>query len=204
MSEWLQLSLMLALAVVAPGPDFALVSDYCIRLSRRDGIRAAVGVGLGATAQMLACFLGLGIMLLHSPNVFLVIRTLGSIYLIFVGYKMLRTASGHAKNAKNDRRGPVLQGFLTNVTNPKAMFFSLSFVVSLVPPATHEMMKVVYACEIGVFCFLWFVVVAYTLGSQVFRPYLVQFQKTSGMILGLLIIGYALYCLLFSCFQICT
>lgn len=125
-----------ALAYVVPGPDFAIILRYSTR-GRRLGRSAAFGVLAGLCVHMSAAVLGLSALLVQSATAFTVVKLVGAGYLLFLG---LQTLWGSRKPATPDEspdhvdpsapadsvKRAFVQGFLTNVLNPKAALFFLS------------------------------------------------------------------------------
>ncbi len=117
---------------IMPGPDSLLVMLRSGSQWWRAGSVATLGIGTGVMVHVLAAALGLSALLSASAELFALIKLAGAIYLIYLGFSLLRQQATGAME-----RGatlPVLsygqiyrQGVLTNVLNPKvALFFSPS------------------------------------------------------------------------------
>jgi threonine/homoserine/homoserine lactone efflux protein len=68
-----------------------------------------------------------------------VVKTLGAGYLIWIGIQSIREAGQpaavvSADSARRARLGPFLQGFLTNMLNPKVAVFYLTFLPQFISP----------------------------------------------------------------------
>ena len=96
MTELLAVITITLLAVISPGPDFAMVTRNSLLLSRRAGVLTAVGIGLGVLVHVAYTLLGLGLLIQQSLWLFNAIKLLGAAYLVYLGLKMLRSqpASG--------------------------------------------------------------------------------------------------------------
>ncbi|OJU23792.1 MAG: threonine transporter [Nitrobacter sp. 62-13] len=132
----------LLVGAVSPGPSFVLVSRIAATVSRRDGLWAAMGMGLGGAIFAILALLGLATILLRIEWLYLVLRILGGIYLVYLGIQIWRgasestdvSASGppHATSAARS----LGIGFLTQVCNPKTAVVYASIFAALLPPST--------------------------------------------------------------------
>ncbi|MCP3965138.1 MAG: LysE family translocator [Lentisphaerae bacterium] len=121
--------------IISPGPDSIYVLTRGVAEGRSAGIISALGVSSGLLVHTLAAALGLAILLKTSVIAFWALKILGGVYLIYLGFKMLRD-----KNALNldfstncfDIKKCFLQGFLTNVLNPKVALFFVAFLPQFV------------------------------------------------------------------------
>ena len=125
------------LSLMSPGPDvFYVLSSSSSSLS--SGIRAALGIFIGNIVLVfLVLLLGTQIMN-HFPEVFSWFKTLGSLYLCWLGFKISYLTFKSAKNAKQKSssiphakpqgdRFQLIKGCLMCLTNPKAVLYFTSF-----------------------------------------------------------------------------
>jgi len=123
---------------LTPGPDTAFIVGQSIAHGRRAGMMSVLGISAGCVAHTLALALGLSALLAASSGAFTVIRIAGALYLAFLGTRMIvatfvrpPAASGVAvRPAATVRRSATrtfVQGFVTNILNPKVVLFFLSF-----------------------------------------------------------------------------
>jgi len=80
------------LVVTIPGPNFVAVTQYSISESRVEGFFIAFGVSTGAGIWATASLLGLGVLFVHWPLLYDIIRLVGGLYLMFIGLKIIRAA----------------------------------------------------------------------------------------------------------------
>jgi threonine/homoserine/homoserine lactone efflux protein len=128
------LPLFIATAFVlyaTPGVDMLFTLTRTWQLGWRGGIAAALGITCGCVVHTLAAALGLAALLAASALAFTVIKWLGAAYLLWLAWGMLRTAASN--NQSQVATVPVapltnvfVQGFLTNVLNPKVALFFLA------------------------------------------------------------------------------
>ncbi|MBB3196943.1 LysE family translocator [Roseateles terrae] len=128
---------------VMPGPDSLLIMARSAAHGFRAGSAAALGIGAGTCVHVLAAALGLSALLSASAAAFTVVKLLGAAYLVYLGLSMLLkrrnrpAATGSESSPAAAVSPPVapatpraifMQGFLTNVLNPKVALFFLAFV----------------------------------------------------------------------------
>jgi len=124
---------------LTPGVDMALVVRHSAASGFRAGATAALGVGAGCWVHTLATALGLAAVLAESPAAFTALRWAGALYLVWMGWGLLRSRPAATAGTPSTKPTPALrglfwQGFLTNVLNPKVAFFFLAFVPQFITP----------------------------------------------------------------------
>ncbi|MFC5069831.1 LysE family translocator [Flaviflagellibacter deserti] len=129
-SELAALLGVFALAVVAPGVDFAFIVRESTGFGRRAGVMAAWGLAASILVHVTYTVLGVGLLVSQSILAFNIIKWAGAAYLIFIGVMSLRAPTpaapiAHADPPSNGRSllRSFGMGFLTNLLNPKAALF---------------------------------------------------------------------------------
>src|SRR5262247_884803 len=82
----------LAVGAMSPGPSFVLVARTAIARSRADGLAAALGMGIGGVIFSVIVVLGLHAVLSNVPQLYLVLRIAGGIYLLYLGIRIWQGA----------------------------------------------------------------------------------------------------------------
>lgn len=119
---------------IAPGPDTFLIVTRSTSQGWRAGVAAALGIGVGTFVHILAAAFGLSAILATSAAAFTVVKIIGAAYLFYLGIGLLRTRATQASSSVETPgvvwplRRIFVQGFLTNVLNPKVALFFLAFV----------------------------------------------------------------------------
>ena len=119
---------------VTPGPDMLYIIGRSTAQGWRAGAAAALGVGAGCFAHIVAAALGLSAVLAASAAAFTVVKIIGAVYLVYVGISLVlstrssRKAESAVALAPATVRTVFVQGLLTNVLNPKVALFFLAFV----------------------------------------------------------------------------
>ncbi|MSU55580.1 MAG: LysE family translocator [Candidatus Taylorbacteria bacterium] len=170
------------LAVMSPGPDFVLISRNSLVYSRKVGVFSAVGLGLGILVHVTYSFIGIGLIISKSIILFSIIKYLGAGYLIYVGYKCIRTKPSVEKIALKQEQKElspikaIRMGFLTNALNPKATLFFLALFTQIISPTTPKFIQVLYGLEMSLMTFAWFTFVSVVLSNHRIKSRFVPLQ----------------------------
>ncbi|MGB6941118.1 MAG: LysE family translocator [Bryobacteraceae bacterium] len=127
------LSAALILAIT-PGPGIFYVLARSLRGGRREGMLSAAGTFLGGLVHVGAAAFGLSAILAAAAIAFETVRYAGAAYLIYLGYRMIRSRDQEAAEieAMRSSRSTFVQGVMTEVLNPKTALFFLSFIPQFV------------------------------------------------------------------------
>lgn len=121
---------------LTPGADSLYVVTRGAAQGARAGAVAALGIGAGCLAHVLAAGAGLSALLAASATAFAALRLVGAAYLVWLGVSLLRGGSEAASVARAIPAAPLravfAQGVLTNVLNPKVALFFLAFLPQFV------------------------------------------------------------------------
>lgn len=122
------------LLAITPGPGIFYVLARSLRGGRREGVLSAAGTFLGGMLHVAAAAFGLSAILAASAVAFETVRYAGAAYLIYLGYRMIRTRRQEAGafDTVGNARGTFVQGVMTEVLNPKTALFFLSFIPQFV------------------------------------------------------------------------
>jgi RhtB (resistance to homoserine/threonine) family protein len=132
-----------ALVIVAPGPDTVVVTKNALLYGRRAALATSLGVNTGLLIWTLAAALGVAAVVRESAVAFTVLKLVGAVYLVWLGFQALRAARRHAApdalhtTGQNPRVGALLgyrQGLLSNLGNPKIAVFFTGLLPQFVSP----------------------------------------------------------------------
>ena len=193
----LSIAVALTLGAMSPGPSFILVARTSLAVSRRDGLAAAVGMGVGGVFFSAIALLGLLAILTAVPLLHLALKVLGGTYLVYLGYRIWRGVlqplvleRTSLQNYPTQARRSFVLGLVTQVSNPKTAVVYASVFASLLPHNIPP--SVLVALPIMVFAIetIWYSVVALALSSPSPRTrYLASkawIDRTAGAIMSLL------------------
>lgn len=186
------------LAVISPGPDFAMVLKQSITYGRKTSIYSSIGIGLGISVHVIYTILGIGLIISKSIILFTTIKLLGALYLIYLGYKSLKSAGFKVgekqvlgKESISNKKA-FIQGFLCNALNPKATLFFVSLFTVIISIDTPIYIQAIY----GVICIFitmtWFVFLSLVLSFKKVRNFFNSFGKWFDKTIGVVLISLGL------------
>lgn len=199
MQELLAVITITSLAVISPGPDFALVSRNSLLRSRRAGVLTALGIALGVWVHVGYTLLGVGLVIRESLQLYAALKLLGALYLLWLGIKLLRArhdaepaapAPAAPRAPGNGDLAALRTGFLTNALNPKCTVFVVSLFLQVVGPDTPLPAKLGYGAFVCGAHLLWFVVVALLFSQGAVRARLLRWRRGIDRAFGTLLIGF--------------
>lgn len=186
------------LAVISPGPDFAMVLKQSITYGRKASIYSSIGIGLGISVHVIYTILGIGLIISKSIILFTTIKLLGALYLIYLGYKSLKSAGFKLEEKQLLEKESIsnkkafVQGFLCNALNPKATLFFVSLFTVIISIDTPIYIQAIY----GVICIFitmtWFVFLSLVLSFKKVRNFFNSFGKWFDKTIGVVLISLGL------------
>ncbi len=119
--------------IVTPGQDMILVMSRSITQGSAAGVVTAAGVSVGLLGHTLLAGLGLGSILMASELLFVILKSVGAAYLVYLGIRLILT-KGAALDLGGMRAGRLrrlhrlfAEGMLSNLSNPKVAIFYFAF-----------------------------------------------------------------------------
>ncbi|KTC92413.1 LysE family transporter [Fluoribacter dumoffii] len=196
MQEFLSISVLIMLAAISPGPDFALVTKNSLLYSRKAGIYTALGVSVSLLAHASYCILGLALVISQSLLAFSIIKYLGAAYLIYIGIKSLLAKREMMKVDTRQATHSITslqafnQGLFCNLLNPKAIMFLLAFFTLVVKPGHSIITELGYGVEIALIHMIWFSSLSYLLTHQYVKSNLNRLQYYIVKVMGGLLVAF--------------
>lgn len=132
--------------VLTPGPNMIYLVSRSITQGRRAGMVSLGGVALGFMAYLLAANLGLSVVFLAVPALYVAVKLAGALYLVHLAWNALKP-SGVSVFAPQDvphdsPRKLLTMGLMTNLLNPKIAIMYLSLIPQFVDPeAGHVLLQ---------------------------------------------------------------
>jgi RhtB (resistance to homoserine/threonine) family protein len=130
-----------AVVILLPGPDTAVVTKNVLLHGRRAGLGTSAGIGVGLSVWTLAAAVGLASVVRASVVAFTVLKVVGALYLMWLGFQALRAAHHRAYEQGPTAARPALgarggfrQGLLSDLANPKIGIFFTSLLPQFVDP----------------------------------------------------------------------
>ncbi|TDC60594.1 LysE family translocator [Actinomadura sp. GC306] len=124
----LAFSAMAFAIIVIPGPSVLFVVGRALAHGRRTALAGVVGGVLAALVLTAAVAVGIGSVVERSAVVFTVLKTVGAVYIVYLGVQAIRhrrslqDAAGRDAGEYGGGRA-LVQGFVVGITNPKTTVF---------------------------------------------------------------------------------
>lgn len=139
--------------VISPGPNMIYLISKSITQGKRPGLISLAGVVCGFMFHIVMVSFGLTAVLLAVPMAYTVLKTLGTVYLLYLAYQAIKPKSNNIfevdNNSPHDSNKKLFTvGFLTNVLNPKVAVFYLSFFPQFIKPEYGSVL--VQSFELGI------------------------------------------------------
>jgi threonine/homoserine/homoserine lactone efflux protein len=158
--HWLLFVLASLALILTPGQDMLLVMSRSIAQGRVAGVATAAGVSVGLVGHTILVTLGLGAVILASEWLFVAMKLVGAVYLVWLGLQLFRAKNPTllAENAApRTIRRLFLDGAFSNVSNPKIAVFYWAFLPQFVAPGGLHATSAIFAMGVA-FAALTFVV----------------------------------------------
>lgn len=193
--SFLSVSVLLTLT---PGPDNLSVLAISLSKGSRQGFLFGLGCALGCIFHTILVLAGVSAIIISNPNLFSFLKTLGGLYLIYLGIQMLIknnfiNLDGQGASTESLLSKTFFKGVLASAINPKVGLFFISFLPQFVISSQGEIIHQL-ALLSGIFilqAILIFGLIAYFAGliSDMFKRYQnasVWLDRLAGLFLGLL------------------
>lgn len=170
-SNMITVGVVTVLAVVSPGPDFAVTMKSAVKGGRKAGLMTAMGIACGVAVHVAYTLLGLGYVVSAHAWVLDAVRYAGAAYLLWLGASAF-FPSARKEAYPQDGRGQgtrgawaaMRDGFFCNALNPKTVLFFVALFTQVVGPDVPLFTQAGVGVFISLVHLLWFsfVVVAMT------------------------------------------
>ncbi len=141
LETWLAFVAASAVLLVLPGPTILTVISYSVAQGKRARLPLVAAVALGDSTALLLSLVGLGALLAASAFWFTVVKTIGGLYLLYLGFKLLRAgvAPMHLTQTSPtvSRWKLFANTYLVTALNPKGIIFFVAFLPQFLNPAAN-------------------------------------------------------------------
>ncbi|KZX65992.1 flagellar biosynthesis protein FlgM [Vibrio sp. HI00D65] len=173
---WIYYLLAVLILTASPGPSSLLCMTKGVQSGFKLSIFTALGSLTAITGILTLSFTGLGVIIASSEVVFNVIKWTGAAYLIFLGWKSLRSSQqdydqlpgqeSESKVVKESVLSHYVSGFIVGASNPKAILFFTALFPQFIDPSLALLPQfAVFASTFAVMELSWLLVYAY-LGAK--------------------------------------
>ena len=126
-------SLLLA---ATPGPDMTLSISRALSQGKKPALYVVLGTSLGIVVHTMLVAFGISALITASPTAFLILKTGGAAYLLWLAVQAIRFGSKLSVEKVDEVKGTPLSnissGFWVNLLNPKVIIFFMTFLPQFV------------------------------------------------------------------------
>lgn len=150
------------IALTSPGPDTAIVIRQVTLYGRKEGYKAAIGIGIGIYVHCILAVSGISLFILSNEIYKLIISIVGSIYILYLGISMYINKDNASKEANRNikNRNSILVGLITNIFNVKAFLFFISIFTILIDSLDNSFYYI-FPIYFAITSWLWFSFLSY-------------------------------------------
>ncbi|OUS38167.1 lysine transporter LysE ['Osedax' symbiont bacterium Rs2_46_30_T18] len=176
--------LTLFITSIIPGPSMLIALTHGVKYGAKATMATALGNTLASCIQAVISIAGLGVLIATSGALFLVIKYIGALYLVYLGVMLWRSASFNLDNSSSagdgKRQAPLFkmfrQGFVIAAGNPKAILFFTALFPQFIDPGQASLSQ--YLIMVSLVCICAFsCAMSYAIGGN----YLASVFKTSNI-----------------------
>lgn len=188
------------LLVISPGPNGFLIAKSVSLFGQKAGFANIAGFVVAFYVHGTLSIFGISVLLVQSAQIFFIFKLLGATYLIWIGMKALlnafkvsRTQSPHLAQKKMKPisiRAAFLEGFLTNVLNPKVSMFYLAAFPQFISINESSINAYALVSAHAMVNFVWFSTMVLMLSRIKKATNNVRFKRWLNAITGIVFIGF--------------
>ncbi|CAM2852196.1 LysE family translocator [Moritella viscosa] len=193
----LSLAIIHAVALVSPGPDFALVVRLASQESRSTAIASAVGISIAILIHTILSLTGVSLIIKSSQTLYTIVQMVGAGYLAWMGFSAVKGSLQHWKAKVSVNSSPFklnqltpkqgfMQGLWTNLLNPKAMVFFIILFSAMITPDVSFITKLSATVIMLGLSLIWFVLIALILSKPMIQQRVQKAAPAINLFTGLL------------------
>lgn len=174
LTTFIAFSIATWLLAITPGPDMTISISRALSDGKVGGAMVVLGTSSGIVVHTLLVAFGVSALIIASPTAFLILKTGGAGYLVWLAIQAIRYGSSlsvkRLDGPANSGMKNFLSGFWVNLLNPKVIIFFMTFLPQFVSASDpHVTGKLIF---LG----LWFIVI----GMPVNLGIVLTAEKLSG------------------------
>jgi threonine/homoserine/homoserine lactone efflux protein len=141
--EWFAIAGVCFAGAATPGASLVVVVRNTSIGGRAEGIKTAIGHGVGVGLYALFAVAGFSALVETMPTVVSSIETVGALFLLWMGAATLWSANNErAKEVERSAGRGAVEGFLFAFMNPKIILFFLAILSTMLPPEATGLERV--------------------------------------------------------------
>lgn len=185
---------ILLIGAMSPGPSFLVVAKNALGQSRAHGVATALGTGLGVFIFAVLASFGVTTLIETVPNVYIVFKVVGGIYLLFLAWRIWAGATQPLETEQLPGQVNIgwtksfSIGLMTQTSNPKTALVIAGIFAAFVPAEPPSGTTLMVALIAFVVDFSWYALVAISLSTsrsrRAYRRAKAGFDRTAAVFLA--------------------
>lgn len=178
--EFITIASVHLLAVMSPGPDFAVVVKHSVRYGKDVSYATSIGIGTGILLHVGYSLLGISLIIKTTPWLYDVFSYVAAGYLLWLAWGAIRATPPQTDSINGDDAAASISsntdsiswrkgfwiGFLTNGLNPKATLFFMSVFTVVISLETPLAIQMIYGIYLAIATGVWFCLLSYLLTTS--------------------------------------
>ena len=133
LSHLIAFNLTLLAAIASPGPAMLYFIRTTLSSGRMAGLHTVWGLSVMAATWTALAFMGLDAIFAIFPWTFIILKTVGALYLLWIAHQTWKHARTPMGDAPTPPARAFLGGMLVNMSNPKSVLFSAAVIMVIFP-----------------------------------------------------------------------
>lgn len=189
------------IALTSPGPDTAIVLRQVSLHGRVEGIKAAIGIGLGIYVHCLLAINGISLIILSNDLYKLIISLIGGAYIFYLGMTMFVSNSQASTEINNKQsKNSFLNGLITNIFNIKAFLFFVSL-FSIIIDNLNGIYFYIYPIYFAAMSSIWFIFLSFVVTTSKNKTFNVYSNKYISSAMSIILCAIGLLILIRSIYE---
>ena len=189
------------IALTSPGPDTAIVLRQVSLHGRVEGIKAAIGIGLGIYVHCLLAINGISLIILSNDLYKLIISLIGGAYIFYLGMTMLVSNSQVSTEINNNQsKNSFLNGLITNIFNIKAFLFFVSL-FSIIIDNLNGIYFYIYPIYFAAMSSIWFIFLSFVVTTSKNKTFNVYSNKYISSAMSVILCAIGLFIVIRSIYE---
>lgn len=164
--------------LILPGPDFFLISSYALREGIKSALKASLGVSFAVGIWIILSILGLGVVFHKFPFLQTILSSFGAFYLLYLSFKIYKNTKIDKIKVQKTHIPAFFSGMITNLSNPKAIFYFASVF------ASFDFTQMQWMLVILVFTLILETIIYFSLISFIFsKAFMMKIYKNNAKVI---------------------
>jgi len=196
LNEFIIIAVAHLIAVISPGPDFALIIRQTVKYNRKVAIFSSLGIASGILFHITYCILGFALLLSNNMTIYIIFKMLCASYLLYLGVVSL--IKNNNINIRLDNKSDEInkglsffhaykEGLITNIFNVKATFFFLSL-YSFINISTPKLIQLFYGLWMTIITGCWFILISIFFTNNIVTKFTEKYSDNLNKAMGIVLI----------------